>query len=88
MRPLVLLLTLLGTSSATCRDVLRNDLEPPVAGCEPYTTRCNGHIAEVCSGQRRWREHTNCDIVTPGAWACGANEAGDSVCMEVRDGGR
>jgi len=79
--------TAFGLSSATCRDALRNDLDPPVSQCEPYATRCVAQSAQLCTESRRWREHTNCALVTPGAWVCARNAAEESVCMQDLDAG-
>lgn len=60
-----------------------SDLTPPVANCQPFATRCDGQLAQVCSASQRWRTAADCRAVEPSdrAWRCCADADGRAVCV-------
>jgi len=63
------------------------DLTPPVSNCQPFATRCDGQLAQVCSPSQRWRTATDCRTVEPAdrAWRCCLNAQGRAVCMSEEE---
>lgn len=62
-------------------------LTPEPVGCEAFTTRCDGQLAQVCAPSQGWRTAQDCRLVTPTSlnWRCCPTSEGRFSCLPAEE---